>query len=285
MNRNLSQSASLRVDLHTHTTASDGALSPAELYALQREAGNDLFAITDHDTLDGYDSLAASLADDGPRLVPGIEFSTVWRKREIHIVGLGFDPADDSIRALVAAQYHRRIDRARRIGERFDYLGIKGAYEGAMALADGGIPGRPHFARFLINGGRVGDMDTAFRRYLADGKPAACRTDWPGVEEVAGCVKQGGGVAVLAHPAAYELTRTKLRELLADFSAAGGGAIEVAVPGVNPDQQAHFARLGCEFGLKGSAGSDFHDPGQFWRHPGRVPALPEGIDPVWQYWV
>lgn len=276
----------MQADLHCHTTASDGVLSPAALLEMQLQAGTALLAITDHDTLGAYDQVRdAAGAVPELTLIPGVEFSCRWGKREVHVLALGFEADNPQIRALIGAQHERRLDRARRVGAKFDLLGIPGAFDAAMAAADGGVPGRPHFARFLVESGRVADMDTAFRRYLADRKPAACATEWPTLEAVTALIAAADGVAVLAHPGAYELSRTKLRELLGVFAEAGGGALEIAMPGVSADLQHHYVRLAKEFGLSGSAGSDFHDPAQFWRHPSRIPALPDGINPVWENWV
>jgi len=273
----------MRADLHTHTTASDGSLSPFALFELQKQSGVELFAITDHDTLAGYDLLASSAIDgQGTRLISGIEFSAQWNRREIHIVGLGFDSSDPALRSMIGSQAERRHDRAKRIGDKLAYLGIKGAYDAALKHAAGGIPGRPHFARHLIDTGRVSDMETAFRRYLGDGKLAACKTQWPAVSEVTALIRAAGGVAVLAHPVVYGLTRTKLLTLLGDFIDAGGQAMEVAVPGVQPDKQAAMAQIARQLKLLGSAGSDLHDPTNPWRHPSRIPAIPDGINPVWE---
>mgnify|MGYP001161546104 FL=1 len=274
------------VDLHTHTSASDGELAPLALLQMQAGAGVGLMAFTDHDTLDGWDRIAAmeTTAAGLPRLLPGIEFSVDAAGREIHVVGLGFDPAHPAIRAGIAAQQLRRRARAERIAARLEYLGVHGALAGAELEAAGAGLGRPHFARFLVASGRVRTLDEAFHRYLGKGKPAACRMEWPALDEATGWIRAAGGRAVLAHPLAYKLTRSKLRALIGQLRDCGGDAVEVALPGLTAADMEMVAQLTREAGLRASAGSDFHALGG-WNLPGRIPALPAGLDPVWEDWI
>ena len=176
----------MRVDLHTHTTASDGELEPDALRAMEAAAGVGLLAITDHDTLAGWDKLGADAAMDsgGLRLIPGIELSAAVGTMEIHVVGLHFDPHHKLLRTAIAGQQLRRRERAARIADRLDYLGIPGAQEYVERIAAGAPPGRPHFARFLVDCGRARSADDAFRRYLGKGKPAAVPLHWPGFVHV-----------------------------------------------------------------------------------------------------
>lgn len=277
----------MQVDLHTHTTASDGELSPGDLLALQMDCGIELTAFTDHDCLDGWDQIASAplRLRGGPRLVPGIEISTVWMKTEIHVLGLQFDPAHRSIREAVDTQRLRRAERAERIADRLDRLGIRGALEGARRHAGEALPGRPHFARHLVDTGRVRSTEEAFRRYFAHGKPAAVSLAWAPMEQAVAWIREAGGVAVLAHPLAYRCTRSRLRRLLVEFRDAGGVGLEVAMPGLNRDQMRSLAQFARETGYLGSSGSDFHSPGQPWRTPSQIPPLPEGLRPVWADWV
>jgi predicted metal-dependent phosphoesterase TrpH len=275
----------MRADLHTHTLASDGELSPAELLALQAGEGTRLTAITDHDTLAGYDeAVTLPAADPQLRLVSGIEFSAAWRGREVHVVGLGFDAQHAAIRAAVAAQAQRRRTRAQAIGERLERLGVSGALQGAEEQACGAPPGRPHFARFLVASMRVRDEAEAFVRYLGEGRPAACAVPWAPMEEAIGWVRSAGGLAVLAHPLAYGYTRARMRALLDAFREAGGAAAEVALAGIAPAAMHGLARQVRDAGLRASAGSDYHAAAQHWRRPSRIPPLPEYLDPVWSEW-
>lgn len=277
----------MRVDFHCHSTASDGELPPAALLRLLADDGVGLAAITDHDTLGAYDAIAGQALPEGLRLIGGIEFSATHEGREIHVVGLGFDPCDPGLREAVALQTGRRRERARRIAERLERLGVPGALEAVSRIAGEGVPGRPHFARFLVEAGRVRDADEAFDRYLGSGKPAGVPIDWPGTEQVTGWIRTSGGVAVLAHPLAYAFARTrgKLRGLIGAFRECGGAAVEVAVAGASPDRMQTLARHVREAGLRASAGSDFHGHAQPWRRPCRVPSLPDFLEPVWSEWL
>ena len=271
------------VDLHTHTNASDGELAPQVLLALQTAAGVELLAITDHDTLAGWDQ-AQPVGEGAPRLLPGIEFSVEATRQEVHVLGLGFDPDHPGLRQSVQDQQERRRQRAERIADRLEYLGVPGALAGAEEEAGGAGIGRPHFARFLVASGRVRNFDEAFRRYLGRGKPAACRMEWPPLGDAIEWIHAAGGRAVLAHPHSYKLTRSALRGLVGEFRAAGGDALEVAMPGLAPGQIGELARLTREAGLRASAGSDFHSP-DGWNLPSRIPPLPPGLEALWDEWV
>jgi predicted metal-dependent phosphoesterase TrpH len=185
----------------------------------------------------------------------------------------------------VAAQGERRDARARAIADRLDALGHPGAWEAARGHAGGTSIGRPHFARFLVESGRVRDAEQAFDRYLGEGKPAWCRIEWPAMDEAVAWIRAAGGQAVLAHPLAYELGRRKLRDLLGSFRDCGGAAAEVALAGMPDGQLNAIARLVRDTGLRASAGSDFHARAQFWRRPSRIPPLPDYLEPVWAEWL
>ena len=275
----------MRVDLHTHTNASDGELAPAALLALQAAEGTALTAFTDHDTLGGYDALEGRSSEAGVRLLSGIELSTQHNGRELHVVGLGFDAGDIALRTAVDAQAGRRDARARAIADRLHALGHPGAWDAVCRYANGASIGRPQFARFLVEAGCVRDSEQAFARYLGTGRPAHCRIEWPSLQEVIGWIRGAGGVAVLAHPLAYALGRARLRTLLGDFRDCGGAAAEVALAGLSPADLATGAREVQRSGLRASAGSDFHLGSQFWRRPSRIPPLPEFLEPVWSEWL
>jgi len=275
----------MRVDLHTHTTASDGELDPHALLEMQVAAGVELLAITDHDTLDGWDVLRATRPAAAIRLIPGIELSACDGRQEIHVVGLGFDPAHPVLRELIRSQSKRRCERAQHIADRLQRMGIADTLDAARRIAGGAIPGRRHFARVLVASGRVPDMNAAFRRYLGAGKPASVAHDWPPLAAAVSVIRTSGGRAVLAHPHAYGSSPKQLRELVRRFADCGGDAMEVALPGLRPDQSRELAECARRHGLLASAGSDFHAPAQFWRLPCKVPALPAGVIPVWHDWV
>lgn len=276
-------SRDLRFDLHNHSTASDGALAPAAVLELARAAGLDGFALTDHDTLAGFDAVRGSELALAVGLVSGIEFSTQWSGLGVHIVGLDFDADAPAMRAAVAHQQQVRMDRGFIIAERLKKQGLPETYDGALRYSHGGAGqlGRPHFAQYLVEIGRVPTVQAAFDRYLGSGKPADVKQAWPEITTAVDWIRGAGGIAVLAHPIKYKLTRSKLRRLITHFREVGGEAIEVAVAGQQPLETAHLVKLATEFGLLASLGTDFHEPGLSWCQIGRLPRLPEPSTPVW----
>lgn len=271
----------MTIDLHCHTTASDGALAPSVLLERALANGVTQLAITDHDTLAGYDLLGSQ---DKLTLIPGIELSTRWRKIGVHIVGLNVDPANPVLRQGIERQLEAREKRARKIANRLTKLGIDDPLPAVREIANNGNIGRPHFAQHLVDIGLVKDQRQAFRKYLGAGKAGDIRESWADFEDVIGWINHADGIAVLAHPAHYNLTMTKLRELLRDFTAAGGRAIEVVSGRQEPQVGRRMAGLADEFDLLASVGSDFHKPGLAWAELGRCAALPDGCRPVWKAW-
>ena len=270
-------------DLHSHSTASDGALTPAALVARAHEFGVTDLALTDHDTLSGLDEARHAADQHGIRLVNGIELSVLAESREIHVLGLWVNPHDERLVSLVDAQQQARIDRAKLIGKRLDRAaGMANSYEKACVLAESPAPGRPLFARMLMENNKVRDMRHAFNRYLKQGQSAYVATPWCELSVAVDAIHHAGGCAVLAHPHAYSLTRKRLRQLLGEFKLAKGDAMEVMVPGLTMQQQNLLNECWQHFELKVSGGSDFHSPEQRWLSLGRLPPVPTGATPVWQ---
>lgn len=269
-------------DLHCHSTASDGELPPGALYHMAVAAGIELFALTDHDTVDGVAQLMAQAPAASCRLVSGVEISTVWHKRGVHVVGLDMDIRCAALTEALAGQRDVRYQRARHIGERLAQQGISGACEGALALSGDAAPCRPHFAAWLVEQGISKDTRQAFSRYLGNKKLPELNRGWPGPAEAVQWIVAAGGVAVLAHPEDYRLSRGKLRALLREFIAAGGSAVELAAP-TRPDAGAQLVEsLARELGLAVSVGSDYHNAGQGWRRLGRTRPIPADLTPVWE---
>ncbi len=271
-----------KVDLHSHTLASDGALTPAELVARAAEMGVEMLAITDHDTCAGLAEGRRVAETLGIELINGIELSTTWNGAGVHIVGLGVDPASAAMVEAQTHQHEARRLRAIEIGRRLDKLGMPGALEGARDLAGDAEIGRPHFARFLLAQGHVRTMDEAFRSYLGAGKPGDVKCHWPSMPQVVDWITASGGIAVVAHPGKYKMTWSKLRRLLKDFIAAGGQGLEVSYSGENPDRVRELIRLANDNGLLASVGSDFHSPAFHWAELGKYPPLRGEIQPVWE---
>ncbi|ROS04753.1 hypothetical protein EDC56_0266 [Sinobacterium caligoides] len=275
------------VDFHCHSTASDGTLSPLEVY--QRACGNGAqrLALTDHDTVAGCRQLSAALAsgsiERGAELVSGVEFSCLWGKRSIHVVGLGFDIDHPEIEKGVAQQTDVRQQRALTIDKRMQKLGFSGCLEGAKAIAGDSQIGRPHFAQFMLDQGYVTSTKQAFDRYLGSGKPGDVKSGWPALETVVGWIVDAGGVAVVAHPERYKLTRTKLSQLLDCFTAAGGRGIEMAGRSQHINTRRTIEELCAKYDLLASVGSDFHNPEYRWNDLAVVPTVGEGLTPIWQH--
>jgi len=271
------------IDLHAHTDASDGELPMSALIDNARIAGVNVLAITDHDLTHSRTQLQ-QLCNDQITIIGGIEFSTTWRKIGVHVVGLNIDPESVSIAEGVKRQQAIRLERAERIASRLARLGIPTPLEGARKMATGSYIGRPHFARYLVESGFARTETKAFKRYLGAGKPGDVKHLWPAMDPIIDWIKEAGGIAVLAHPMKYRLTRSKLNELCRDFNAAGGQAIEV-VSGAQAAADTAFLSSICREGnFLASCGSDFHRPDQSWASLGRFPAIPSTCTPVWDGW-
>ncbi|RLQ22682.1 PHP domain-containing protein [Seongchinamella sediminis] len=274
------------IDFHTHTSASDGALTPGEMLARAEAAGIGLLAITDHDTVAGYQEAQALRSDyPGVHLVPGVEYSCRWSGTTVHIVGLGMDCEHPSMQQGLAVLDAARTDRGAKIAQRLEKRGFHGALDGALAEAGDSQLGRPHFAAWMVAQGHVRDHSEAFDKYLGQGKPGDVKAFWPELAEVVGWITGAGGVAVIAHPLKYRFTRMKMRRLVKDFAAAGGRAVEVLSGRQSPDQVARLQQLAQEFGLQVSAGSDFHRDGPYSPELGvELDRLKAG-NGVWQRWL
>lgn len=273
----------IKFDLHCHSTASDGSLPPADVVALAAQANVQLLSLTDHDTLAGQVEARAAAEKLGIEFLSGIELSVTWEKHELHMVALGFDPEHDAILSLVDAQLCARETRAKAMGKKLDKAAVMvGAYDKAAALSGQSAPGRPWFAKVLLEENKVRSMDHAFNRFLKQGQSAFVRTPWVSLQDAIDVITQAGGVCVIAHPTRYGLTRTKLRALLKDFQSWGGQGLEVATPGLHVNQRKLLEECLVDFDLYASGGSDFHTPAQSWLTLGSVPPLPTSARPIWQ---
>ena len=273
----------MEIDFHIHSRHSDGVLNVTELVELAIRRGVKEFSITDHDTLAAYSSESLDELSD-ISLIPGCEFSSVWNGRTVHIVGLNLDITSDAMNEAISYQAKARAQRSVHIAQRLDAKGMSGALDGARKHAQGATLGRPHFASYLVEQGFAKDSRQAFKKFLGDGKIGDVKTHWLPIEDVISWINQSGGIAVLAHPLKYSMTHARLRELIVDFTAAGGKGIEVISGAQTSAQTQHLAKLATQFNLLSSAGSDFHRPGQSWADLGVVQPLPESRTPVWTRW-
>ncbi|MEM0549263.1 MULTISPECIES: RNase RNM [Aeromonas] len=272
----------MRFDLHCHTTASDGVLSPAELVRRAAEKEVEVLAITDHDTLAGLDEARSTIAAEQLplRLVSGVEISTGWEHHEIHIVALGVDEKNPQLSDFLAGQQARREERAQEIGRRLEKCLIPGTYEEAKQLAGDAAVTRAHFARVLVARGVADNMQKVFKKYLSRGNKGYAPAQWPEMGDAITAIHAAGGLAVLAHPSRYDLTAKWIKRLLVAFKAAGGDAMEVSLPQQSPQERANLGQWANEYGLAISVGSDFHFPSN-WTELGRHLWLPKEGTPLW----
>ena len=272
-------------DLHSHTTASDGCLTPEALVHRAVEMRVGTLAITDHDTTAAIAPAREEISRSGLalNLIPGVEISTVWENHEIHIVGLNIDITHPLMCEFLAQQTERRNQRAQLIAERLEKAQIPGALEGAQRLAQGGAVTRGHFARFLVECGKASSMADVFKKYLARGKTGYVPPQWCTIEQAIDVIHHSGGKAVLAHPGRYNLSAKWLKRLVAHFAEHHGDAKEVAQCQQSPNERAQLATLARQRHLWASQGSDFHQPCA-WIELGRKLWLPAGVEGVWQLW-
>ena len=270
------------IDLHCHSNVSDGVLPPSEVVSRAAARGCQMLALTDHDELSGLRAARAEADRLGLRFINGVEISTTWRKRTLHIVGLGVALDNEELNAGLCGIRAGRTLRAQRIGEQLAAAGIGGAFEGAQRFASNpDIISRTHFARFLVEAGAAKDVKSVFKRFLVRGKPGYVSHEWAALNDAVGWIKAAGGVSVIAHPGRYEIGRGLMLELLEEYKALGGDALEVVTSNHDAEQIRRFGQLANEFGLLASCGSDFHAPGETWCEPGILPDLPYNCRPVW----
>jgi predicted metal-dependent phosphoesterase TrpH len=272
----------MKIDLHSHTTASDGRLSVAEL--LDRAIGFDVkvLAITDHDTLDAIPEALELIEQKSLpiELVNGIEISTVWQNKDIHIVGLGVSLDSPELLALIEAQQARRVERSELIAHRLEKATREGVLEEVKLIAGDAPITRAHFAKWLVDNGYAKTMQQVFKKYMTRNNTGYVPPNWCSMQEAVAAIHSAGGMAVLAHPGRYQLTAKWLKRLLAAFCEANGDAMEVAQPQQSLQERRNLADYAIQYNLLASQGSDFHYPSP-WMELGRNLWLPSGVEPVW----
>ena len=268
--------------MHNHSTCSDGLLSPTQLIELAARTGTDAIALTDHDNTEGLDEARKAAQRVGIGFVPGVEISVSWGDTVLHVVGLNIDPAAAVLQQGLDSIRAGRLGRAKRIGEALGKLGFENTFDAAFALAQNErLLSRTHFARHLVERGAVKDIQGAFDKYLARGKPAYVSHRWAEFDDAVGWIRASGGTAVLAHPGRYDLKPMMREEMLQQFKAHGGAAIEVVTGSHRPEMYALWQREALEHGFLASRGADYHGPGESPCEPGRLPALHPSLTPVW----
>lgn len=271
----------LRCDLHSHSTVSDGTLSPTEL--IQRAHENDvkMFALTDHDATEGLKEAAIAADKVGMLFVPGIELSVTWSHQTIHIVGLGINPDDETLNKGLMVLREFRSRRGEDIAQKLEKAGLDKPLEGAKKFANGEILSRTHFARYLVEQGRAKDIRQVFKRFLVKGKPGYVAGKWASLEDALAWIHGAGGMAVIAHPARYKISATRMRQLIVEFKELGGIGFEAISGSHSPDEEQRMARLADQFDLYISKGSDFHSPENIYRELGALQDIPQGSIPIW----
>ena len=283
-------------DCHNHSIFSDGLLRPRELVELAKKTGCDAVALTDHDNTGGLAEAETAAAELHIRFIRGVELSVTWPAKSsvavaatadlnpitIHVVGLGIDPLDATLVAGIASIRDGRLERARQMGAHLAHMGIEGVFEDALALAENkDMIGRTHFARAMVTRGLATSVGAVFGKFLTPGKPGFVAHQWASLGDAIGWITGAGGVAVLAHPGRYKLSKQEMRQLLTEFKQAGGQTIEVITGSHEKHQYREYAALAREFDFMASRGSDFHGHGESRFQPGTLPPLPDDLVPVW----
>jgi predicted metal-dependent phosphoesterase TrpH len=273
----------LNADLHSHSTVSDGTLSPEAVARRAHEGGVELWALTDHDEVSGQARAREAALDLGMAWVGGVEISVSFAGETVHVVGLGIDPTNEPLRAGLAATRAGRRQRAQQMAAGLAQVGIAGAFEGAVRLAGNpDLISRTHFARYLVEQGVCAHTHEVFRHYLTEGKPGFVPTQWARLADAVAWIRGAGGTAVIAHPGRYKFTANEEYALFTEFIAHGGRGVEVVTGSHSAAEQVRFAETALEFDLLASRGSDFHSPDESRTALGALPDLPGRLKPVWQ---
>lgn len=247
-----------KIDLHIHTTASDGTFTPSALVEQAKAAGLEALAITDHDTMAGVPEAMAAGAALGVQVLGGIEISTDYRGEDTHVLGYGLRPDDPELGPVLDWVQQDRRRRNARIAQRMNRDGIRVSLGELEEQNPGATIGRPHFARVLVDQGRADSVSDAFARFLNPGKCYYLPRTYLPMDRAVDIIRRSGGVAVLAHPLQYGYSQADLRRLVADAAGLGVGGMEIYYTGYTREQREMLSALAEEFRLFATGGSDFH---------------------------
>ena len=273
----------LNVDLHCHSTVSDGVFAPEVVAERAFTNGVQLWALTDHDEIGGIAKARSAAYDLGMKYLTGVEISVTWAGKTIHIVGLGFDENNPDLQAGLRQTRSGRQQRAEEMAHSLAQAGIPGTYAGALKyVGNPDLISRSHFARYLVEIGICPDVSSVFKSYLADGKPGYVPHRWAKLSDAVKWIKNAGGIAVIAHPGRYDLSVIAHDEFLREFKQLGGEGIEVVTGSHTPDQYLEYAKIAQDYGFLASRGSDFHAPDDHSPDLGQLPSLPSHLHPVWE---
>lgn len=279
------------IDLHCHTTFSDGSLSPEELILLAEEYEISTLAISDHDSVAVHEYINQSDIKTKINLIPAIELSCRWHHDKqrlakgegmtLHIVGLNIDIENLALKKHIHLTQTARNERNEKIIQRM----LKKGWHDVVALVENEHSlTRTHFAKAMLKTEKVTNYAQAFRKYLGQGKPLSTRTNWQDLQTTITAIHAAGGAAVLAHPLHYKLTRKKLLQLCTEFKMHGGDAIEVVSGNTLKTDIDNLTGIALRNDLKASVGSDFHGPERYKARLGVEQDIAKTLTPVWQEW-
>ncbi|MGE4597309.1 MAG: PHP domain-containing protein [Methylophilaceae bacterium] len=272
------------IDLHCHSTISDGILTPSSLLSHAAESKVKILALTDHDDIAGLDEARVAAEKLNIIFINGVEISVTWNKRTLHIIGLNFNPSSQELINGLREIRVGRLKRAELMAHGLGMVGILDAFEGAKSYAQNSTIGRIHFAQFIVSKGYAKDVKSVFKKYLIQGKPGYVSHVWATLEEAVSWIKNAGGDAVIAHPGRYAMGKKLYSRLMEDFKSFGGVGVEVMSGSQDPTQSNYFAQLANQYGLLASCGSDFHGMGISHRVLGAIKTLPDECVPIWTKW-
>jgi predicted metal-dependent phosphoesterase TrpH len=246
------------IDLHTHSTASDGSLSPRELVQYAKNKGAAAIALTDHDTLEGLDEALAAGREMDLEVIPGVEISAQHNGGTMHLLGYYMNPRDKGLKKELQILQEARKDRNPKIIEKLRQMGLPIQFDQVTALAKGQI-GRPHIAQSLLRSGVVSSLEEAFQKYLTKGAPAYIEKFRFSPQKSIHLILEAGGIPILAHPKTLKSPSIReLMKLVKDLKAAGLKGLEVFYPDHSPDQTRTYMAMAQELDLLCTGGSDFH---------------------------
>lgn len=272
----------LNVDLHSHSDQSDGVLRADELALRAHQNGVNIWALTDHDEISGLPLANKTALDLGITFINGVEISTIFCQKTIHIVGLNFDANNRNLLDALNSTRQMRDARASLVADKLSGLGVPDALQGALRyVSNPRLIGRVHFAKYLLEIGLCKNIQDAFDKYLGDNKKAFVPMQWLSLEQTINLILGAGGKAVIAHPARYKFTPQQSNAFFDVFKDLGGHAIEVITASNSQDHNKKYAKLALRYGFEASRGSDFHAPGVGQIDLGAMPNLPENLKPVW----
>lgn len=275
----------MNIDLHCHSTISDGLLRPDEIARLAHSKGVDVWALTDHDELGGLQQARETAQSLGVHFINGVEISVTWANQTIHIVGLQIDPENQPLQEGLRQTRSGRDRRGQEISSQLATVGIPGAFEGALKfVGNKDLISRSHFARYIVETGACKSMKEVFTRYLVEGKPGYVPHAWAKLSDAVQWICAAGGVAVIAHPGRYALDDTQFPAFIEEFKQAGGTGIEVITGSHSPAEYRVYAEVAKKYQLKASRGSDYHGPGESEVELGALPPLPDSLTPIWHDW-